>query len=78
MQRMTVTEEIYAKQIQMMQVERQNYVDRVTELMNLPDRQQEVEGYLGLIKQINNACISLANDARNELGPEAANWALAA
>ena len=66
MQRLTITEEIYAKQIQLMQIERQNYVARVAELMRFPDRQQEVDGYLGLINQINNACISLANDARNE------------
>ncbi len=78
MQRLAVTEEVYAKQIQMMQVERQNYVARVAELMRDPDRHEEVEGYLGLIDQINNACISLAQVARRGPDADTVHLALAA
>ncbi len=55
-----VDTDIHTQQIHQLQVERRNYVERIANLMRFPERHQEVEGYLKLIDQINEACSQLA------------------
>lgn len=60
MHNVAVDTDIHTQQIHQLQVERRNYVERIANLMRFPERRQEVEGYLKLIDQINEACSRLA------------------
>lgn len=66
MQNIAITTDIHTQQIEQLQVERRNYVERIANLMRFPERHREVEGYLKLIEQINNACSRLARLAPRE------------
>ena len=50
-------------QLESLYKERMCYVMRVAEIMRLSERHEEVQGYLRLIANINEACISLAGAA---------------